>query len=205
MRHLPLLERVFPDAVFVHLIRDGRDVALSLLSLDDEVLGRTGANPETAAAAACEWATEVRDARALGCRVGPSRYLEVRYEELVAEPASVVEAICAFADLPFQSEMLEPTAGEIAERPHHRRLTEAPSKRRDWSTEMAAADVQSFEAIAGPLLAALGYELSEPRAAQENRRAKASLAWYRARIGVWKAAAYAMQRSPLWRRRHTRV
>lgn len=205
MRHLPLLERLFPGAIFVHLIRDGRDVALSLLSLGEGVVARTGANPESAAGAGLQWSTEIRDARALGRRVGPARYLEIRYEELVAEPATVVEAVCTFAGLPFEPAMLEPSEAEIAKRPHHRRLVEPPSKRRDWSTEMSGADVRSFEAIAGPLLAELGYELSEPGAARGSRRAKASLAWYRTRIAAWKAAAYATQRSPLWRRRHPRL
>jgi Sulfotransferase family len=205
MRHLSLLERLFPDALFVHLIRDGRDVALSLLGLDGGVLARTGANPETAAGVACQWATEIRDARALGRRVGPSRYLEVLYEDLVQEPGPTVEAICAFTGLLFEPAMLEPSQAEIAERPHHRRLTEPPSKRREWSTEMRLADVQSFETIAGPLLAELGYVLSEPSAARENRRARLALAWYRARIEAWKVTAYANQRSPLWRRRHPRL
>lgn len=205
MRHLPLLERLFPDAIFVHLMRDGRDVALSLLALGEGVVGRTGANPESAPGAALQWATEISDARALGRRAGSPRYLEVRYEELVAEPSAVVESVCTFAGIAFDPAMLEPSEAEIAKRPHHRRLVEPPSKRRDWSTEMSAADVQSFEAIAGPLLAELGYELSEPAAARENRRAKVSLVWYRARIDAWKAAAHATQRSPLWRRRHPRL
>lgn len=205
MRYLPLVERLFPEAVFVHLIRDGRDCALSFLAMPDDAPTRTWAHPTTAAGVACQWTTEVRDAQTRGRRVGPSRYLEVRYEALVTEPERLVREICAFAGLPFEFSMLEPEETEIAERPHHRRLLEPPSKRRDWSTEMSPTDVQAFEVIAGPLLAQLGYELSDPRAAQENRRAKLALAWYRARIEAWKAAAHVNQRSPLWRRRHPRL
>ena len=66
MRHLPLLENLFPDAVYVHLIRDGRDVALSFLSLPEGVATRTFARPKTAAGVACMWRTEIAAARELG-------------------------------------------------------------------------------------------------------------------------------------------
>jgi Sulfotransferase family len=202
MRYLSLLERLFPDAVYVHLIRDGRDCALSFLGMPDEAPARTWAHPTNVAGFACQWVAEIRDARALGVRVGPSRYLEVRYEELVSGPERVVEAVCDFARLPYATAMLEPEDSEIADRPHHRRLRERPSKRRDWTTEMPAADVGSFETIGGPLLAELGYEVSDPHASHPNRRGRGAVAWYRARIEAWKATAYVNQRSPLWRRRH---
>jgi len=205
MRYLPLLERVFRDAAYVHLIRDGRDCALSFLRMPDDAPARTWAHPEDAAGFACQWVTEVRDARELGGRVGSSRYVEVRYEDLVAEPARVVEAVCEFAKIPFDAAMLEPGEAELAEKPHHRRLVEPPSKRRDWRNEMDAADVHAFESIAGELLAELDYELANPVLSRARGRAKLELAWYRARIAVWKAAAYANQRSPLWRRRHPQL
>jgi hypothetical protein len=205
MRHLPLLERLFPDALYLHLIRDGRDGALSFLGMPDEAPTRTWAHPESAAGFACQWVSEVRAARALGGRVGPSRYLELRYEDLVDDAGRVLAEVCDFAALPFDQAMLEPTEVALAEKPHHRRLVEAPSRRRDWREEMSPDDAGSFEAIGGHLLAELGYELSDPRAARETRRAALVLAWYRARIAAWKATAYASQRSPLWRRRHPRL
>lgn len=205
MRYLRLLERVFPDAVYVHLIRDGRDCALSFLQMPDEAPTRTWAHPQDAGGFACQWVTEIRDARELGARVGPPRYLEVRYEDLVTEPVRVVESVCEFAGIAFEASMLEPGEAELAEKPHHRRLVEPPSKRRDWRNEMAATDVRAFESIAGNLLAELGYELASAAFSETRSRAKLDLAWYRARIAAWKAAAYANQRSPLWRRRHPQL
>src|SRR5688572_368462 len=70
MQHLPLLERLFPDASFVHLIRDGRDAALSFLSVAEGIMTEGWGYPRDAAGFACQWATEVRAARALGERVG---------------------------------------------------------------------------------------------------------------------------------------
>jgi hypothetical protein len=205
MRHLQLLEHLFPDALYVHLVRDGRDCALSFLAMPDDAPTRTWAHPEDTAGFACQWATEIRDARALGSRAGASRYLELRYEELVAEPETVVQGICEFASLPFEPQMLEPAEVPLAEKPHHRRLLEAPSKRRDWRAEMSADDVRSFEEIAGDLLVELGYGLADPDRDRPRARARVTLGWYRTRIAAWKAAAYANQRSPLWRRRHPPV
>ena len=47
MRHLSLLERLFPDAQYVHLIRDGRDAALSFLRMPEGTFTRTWAHPDT--------------------------------------------------------------------------------------------------------------------------------------------------------------
>jgi hypothetical protein len=203
MRYLPLLERLFPDALYVHLIRDGRDCALSFLGMPDEAPTRTWAHPEDVAGFACQWASEIRAARALGERVGP-RYREARYEQLVEEPERVVQEICAFASLPYEQSLLEPgeVEPELAAKPHHRRLLERPSKGRDWRDELSEPDARAFEAIAGDVLAELGYELTDPSAARTGARPRLALRWYEARIAAWKATAYLGQRSPLWRRRH---
>ncbi len=204
LRHLGLVDRLFPDAQYVQLIRDGRDAALAFLDMPEGVVTRTWAHPRSPAGFACEWRTEVRRARELGRRIGPLRYHEVRYEDLVSDTEGVVRSICEFALLPFESRMLEfAGAVDVSAKPHHQRLLQPPTRGvRDWSTQMGADDVQAFEAIAGDLLAELGYELRGPTPSGPGGRASASLAWYRARMGAWNAAAYATQRSPLWRRRH---
>ena len=204
MQHLPLLERLFPEALYVHLIRDGRDAAVSLLAMPEGTYTRTWAHPSRQAEFACQWLTEVEAGRALGVRVGPARYLEVRYEELVAEPERVVRTICEFAELPFEASMLEYAGSvDVSEKPHHQGLREPPTAgRRDWRRELSPEDARAFEEIAGDLLVELGYELSDPGAPRGGVRAAAALTWYRARIRAWDATASAMQRSPLWRGRH---
>ena len=92
-------------------------------------------------------------------------------------------------------------AVDVSAKPHHQRLLQPPTRGvRNWRTQMSRADALAFEAIAGDLLAELGYELLEPGSARGTRTVP--LAWYRARMAAWNAAAYATQRSPLWRRRH---
>ena len=140
---------------------------------------------------------------ALGARVGPERYLEVRYEQLVAAPEETIRAVCAFASLPYEPAMLD-YAGtvDLRDKPHQQRLAQPPTAGvRDWRTEMAAADVAAFEEIAGDLLRRLGYDV-EPRRGRPSARARGRLRSYRLRLGAFNALATAQQRSPLWRRRH---
>ncbi|HUF00933.1 MAG TPA: sulfotransferase [Gaiellaceae bacterium] len=204
MRHLPLLERLFPAAQYVHLIRDGRDAAISFLQMPEGTYTRTWAHPDTPAEFACLWRTEVVGARALGARVGPGRYVEARYEDLVAEPARIVRAICDFAELPFDPAMLAYVGSvDVSGKPHQQRLLQPPTTGvRDWRSEMPASDVRGFEAIAGDVLAELGYELADPPARRPRPGARFALLRYRARLTAWNAAAASFQRSALWRRAH---
>ncbi len=201
MQHLPLLERLFPEASFVHLVRDGRDAALSFLSVPEGIMTEGWGYPRDAAGFACQWATEVRAARGLGGRVGRGRYLELRYEALVADPASELRRTCSFAGLEYDEAMLGYVGRtESARKEHQQRLNEPPRVGvRDWSTEMSVADREAFEAVAGDLLAELGYPVTEQ--GHNARR----LATYGAKTSAWRAVGAVTQRSPLWRRRHARL
>ena len=198
MQYLPLLERLFPRALYVHLIRDGRDAATSFLEVPEGIMSAGWGHPRDAAGFAAQWATEVRAARELGARVGAARYLEVRYEELVAAPGEELRRVCAFARLEYDDGMLGYVGRtDSARKDHQKRLDEPPRVGvRDWRTELPAGEVAAFEAIAGDLLHALGYEVSTP--GTDRRR----LAAYEAKTRAWRAVGALTQRSPLWRRRH---
>jgi hypothetical protein len=202
MRHLPLLERLFPNSQYIHLIRDGRDAGLSFLRMPEGTFTRTWAHPGNAAEFACLWRTEVTAARDLGRQVGQSRYFEVRYEELVSDPERTVRGICEFASLPYEPAMLEYAgAVDVSGKPHQQRLLQPLTPGvRDWRTQVSGEDVRAFESVAGDLLAELGYEVSQETAS--GWRATLARARYRATLGIWNAAVYATHRSPLWRRRH---
>ena len=198
MQFLPVLERLFPDALFVHLVRDGRDAALSFLAVPEGIMTAGWGHPRDVAGFACQWATEVRDARALGRCVGHERYLELRYEDLVAQPGRELERVCTFAGLAYDDGMLEYVGQtESAAKPHQQRLSQAPTPGvRNWRTELAPDDRIAFEQVAGAVLAELGYETE--RTGSNRKR----LAAYRAKTAAWRAVGAATQRSPLWRRRH---
>jgi hypothetical protein len=204
MRHLDLVDRIFPDALYVHVIRDGRDAALAFLDIPEGVLTRTWAHPRSAAGFACEWTTEVRCARKLGRRVGAVRYFEIRYEDMIADAVGVVRSVCNFADLTFQEEMLDYVGSvDVSDKPHLQRLLLPPTSGvRDWRSQMSRQDIVAFEAVAGDVLADLDYELLEPATGRRRLRANVSLAWYRLRLGAWSSVAQTTQRLPLWRRHH---
>jgi hypothetical protein len=206
MQHLDLLDGLFPEAQYVHLVRDGRDTALAFLDLPAGVTKRAWGHPRSATGFACEWRTQVESARQLGRRLDPTRFLEVRYEDLVADPDATVERVCAFAAIPFEPTMLEySSAVDVSGKPHLQRLLEPPTTGvRDWRSQMSREDVLAFEAIAGDVLAELGYELLGESSAPGGR-ARLTLAWYRTRVRAYNAAAQATERSALWRRRHSRL
>jgi hypothetical protein len=155
--HLPLLAECFPEARFVHVIRDGRDVALSWLSREW--------GPPNLAQAAVYWAANVQAGRRAGRWLGAERYTEIRYERLVVDPESTLLALCTFLNITFDRAMLDYSATAaplVASDPNpldHQGLFQPPSRRlRDWRSDMAAEEVALFETLAGDVLGDLGYE-----------------------------------------------
>ncbi len=153
---LPLLASLFPDARFVHVIRDGRDATLSCLD--------RGVIANSVAVGADRWHQRVSKGVVDGRALGPQRYLEVRYEELVADPTGVLSSVCDFLDLEFDPRMLGYMDRALSELPQrvrsrHDNLLKPPTPGlRDWRREMAPSDVAIFESVAGRLLDELGYE-----------------------------------------------
>ena len=203
MQQLPLLERLFPDALWIHLVRDGRDAALSFLELPEGFAGKTWAQPRTAAQFAARWRTEILSARRLGKHVG-GRYLELRYEDLVAEPERELRGVCEHASLQWEAGMLDHTrVSDTAHMPEHRNLAQPPTPGlRDWRTQMSREDALAFEQVAGDVLRDAGYELLEPDASCPTSQGRRELARFAALSRSWNLTAAAYQRSPLWRRSH---
>jgi hypothetical protein len=172
LRNMTRIEPVLPEARFIHLIRDGRDVALSLA----EVSWGTSDVSE----AAERWATEIRRGRRHAARLPEGDYLELRYEDLVADPEASLRRVCEAIELPFDPAMLAHEEGaaerldeivrdsrhagggavSAAERAAQHRLAAEPTRGDRvgrWRREMSEADRRRFEASAGRLLERLGY------------------------------------------------
>lgn len=170
--HLATVGALLPEAHFVHIIRDGRDVAQSIKPL----WFSPGESVESRAAF---WRECVRAARDQSAAI-PARYLEIRYEELVTFPERTLVSVCDFLGLEYDAVMLE----------YHRsagtRLREHGDRRREdgslvvsgetrlrqqaltmqppqtarvgaWHHTMAPDERERFEAIAGDVLRQLGY------------------------------------------------
>lgn len=95
--HLPRIDAVFPDANYIHILRDGRDVVASYLD----------ANLYDSAKAACErWVESVELVRSFTTGIPTKRCLEVRYERLVQEPETVSREVCEHLGVSFEPRML---------------------------------------------------------------------------------------------------
>lgn len=163
-----------PEARFVHLIRDGRDVALSRRA-------RGMGEEKTIEQVADLWTRRIENARRQAKRLH-GRYLELRYEDLVADPEPALRQICELVELDYDPAMLRyhERAGERlaelgdlgpegerrersgAERQAAHSLAAAPpssARTGAWREGMSTADRERFEAVAGPLLAELGYDV----------------------------------------------
>jgi hypothetical protein len=175
VRRMRKVQAVLPEARFVHLIRDGRDVALSQLEVHH------GADEVTQAAG--DWVAGIEKARKASRRL--DGYLELRYEDLVSEPEPLLRRVCELTELDFDPAMLDyhrdaeermaetirefdrgaggGTAISAEQRgAQHANVSKPPQRERAgrWRREMSPEQVAAFEAEAGALLADLGYELS---------------------------------------------
>ncbi len=169
---LDTISQRLPECHVIHLIRDGRDVALSLRPL----WFSPGRDMITLATQWRDWITAARkQSGAL------PHYLEIRYEKLVAEPERVLREICSYLRLPFAPQMLdyhERTPNRLKEhgtrfhadgsllvsqekRLAQQNLTTHPpelSRIQAWKRDMTQDEQRQFESIAGELLRKLGYE-----------------------------------------------
>ena len=166
MRYLPFLHGLLPSARFVHIIRDGREVALSAVHWAQRkskgpVARFQLARDEPFAVCALWWAGRVRAGRRDGVALGPNLYHEMRYENLVAQTEETIRAITDFLELDFDPLVMRFNEGKVRE--DSRRSAKSawlpPTKGlRDWRNDMSARDIELFEALAGNLLDELGYE-----------------------------------------------
>jgi hypothetical protein len=157
MTRIDELNRWFPDARFLHIIRDGRDACLSQMEQDfgfENLFECAGA-----------WREEVQWVRRMGSLLG-SRYIEVRYEDLVATPEPVLRMICDRLGLGYDDAMLH----------YHERVSDAIPKEKEhlwpmlnrppqkdlagkWKHRLSRGERIGFEKRAGEVLRALDYEV----------------------------------------------
>ncbi|MDP3722831.1 MAG: sulfotransferase [Candidatus Omnitrophota bacterium] len=155
---LPYLLREFPEAQFVHIVRDGRDVFLSWCKVD-------WARYDVVQAAK-RWRHWVHEAYELGETLGSAQYLQLRYEDLVRDPRGHLHTICRFLGEFFDERMLtyhkECNLVPEPRRQFHQLLSSPPDASRTytWMRQMPRADVKRFERIAGLTLIKYGYPVS---------------------------------------------
>ena len=160
--HMCEIRDQIPEALFLHVIRDGRDVAASLekkrwirpMAIDRD-------RPILAAAAYWDWI--VRRGRAEGGRVGDA-YCEVRYDALVDAPEATLRALEPFVGQRLDwTEISRVRIGSVG-KPN----TSFPGAKGDfgsrWRTQLSAEDGRDIDAMLAPTLRALGFESVAARA-----------------------------------------
>jgi hypothetical protein len=168
-----LLHQLWPGAKFVHLIRDGRDVCLSVRNWQRKD-GGTGLeenfstwSEDPVGTTAVWWTWRVGLTREAGRPLGPGLYYELRYEAFVNRPAEECAKLCAFLGVPYDDRMLRFHEGHTkAAKPgvsSKKAWLPITPGLREWRTQMPADDQQRFEAAAGDLLDELGYPRAVPR------------------------------------------
>jgi len=142
--HFHRILRIWPEARFIHLLRDGRDVARSLVEM-----GWVG-NMHTAGE---YWLQAENEWDKLKSMISPDQWTELRYEDLVSDPEPVLRRLCEFMGVPYDSAMLSYPNDTTYEAPSARTIGQ-------WKRKLSRKKVQLAEARIGPMLVDRGYELS---------------------------------------------
>jgi len=185
--HMPTIYSMFPDATFIHIIRDGRDCALSMLQRRHDL------RIFNVYSAATTWKRFVDAAQASGRCMGNDRYLEVYYEKLVADPKGVMQRVCGFLAEQFDEGVVR---FEKSRDPHNK--TPLLSKPVDsgntakWRHQMSARAVGVFECVAGETLGRNEYPLVSGR----HRLSMAEHTFYRlySRAAAWYSRRFVRSR-----------
>jgi hypothetical protein len=147
------VDGLFPRARFVHIIRDARDVVLSMGRAGGTLLERTWHF------AGADWVEHVRKGREVARLIGPDRYFEIRYERLMTDPANALIDILDFCgggfDRDARAERIRQEMPGLIKKGNTEK----------WRTQLPPEAIRQIERVAGPLLLDLGYPLTIPEIA----------------------------------------
>lgn len=149
---------LFPDAQILHMIRDGRDCVASLKRMPWWTFGYP--------ASVYKWARAIDVGLWARRQLRPDQYHEVRYEDLVGDPAAELTALCDFLGEPFDDAMLQHHRTSEDKVPDykdwhakvHEPVTRSAVQR--WRADLDEQEIKLFEHVAASQLEAVGYEPS---------------------------------------------
>jgi len=198
--HIPEIKKTIPDALFIHIIRDGRDVALSL-----DKLGWIDPFPwdrkHSLLVAGLYWEWVVRKGREYGRRVAP-HYIEIRFEDLINEPHETLRKLSNFINHDLDFDQIQRVGiGSIKEpntafRSESRRSELNVVQR--WKRHMSEGEIVIFESLVGDFLRDLGYHLITSDVKKRNNffRLRSMRALYKS---YYTARQWAKTKTPLSR------
>lgn len=156
IRNVAKYAEVWPEAQFVHIIRDGRDVAAS------QMLEHGSWGYGDIEIAAKGWVSVIEEARASALGLS---YHEIRYEDLVQDPEPALRALLSFLDVPWHDAVLRHEQEDHAFFHTHVRHPSRDAAKKPINTQavgrfrndLTPEQIAGFEAIALPKLRELGY------------------------------------------------
>lgn len=154
VRSIWKLSQHFGDAKFIHIVRDGRGVAASMIPLDW--------GPNEIYTAAHWWQRHLSYAFVAAAALEPGRLLHVRYEDVVQRTEPTMRTIAAFLGIEFAPNMLNTTGLRLPKftRYQHQLIGAPPQAGRveSWRRTLSHREIEIFEAVVGDLLPLLGYQ-----------------------------------------------
>lgn len=140
-RNFDRLLSVWPEAAFIHIVRDGRDAARSRIDMGWAGNVWSGSH---------EWLSVETLWDRMRATIPSERRLEIRYEDLARSPLETLSAICAFIGVEYDGAMLDYPKRSTYTHPD-------PSFVEQWRKKLSARELSLLEASIGPMLAARGY------------------------------------------------
>lgn len=143
-RNYGRLKHLWPNAKYIHIVRDGRDVARSMVGM-----GWAG-HPWVSCA---EWLEREKDIEILQSKIAPQNWIELNYETLLENTEGELDRICQFMGTRFDPSMFDYIQNSTYEQPD-------PKLAYQWQRKMPKRDLRLVEGRIGDMLATRGYKLS---------------------------------------------
>lgn len=176
-RHFDRLLRIWPDAVFIHILRDGRDVARSNIGMG--WAGNVWIGIE-------KWIKAEQLWKRLQSTIPVERRIEVTYENLINNPEQELTRICEFLGLSYASEMMTYVQDTTYDTPD-------PAYIAQWRRKLSDRQVQLVESKIASMLTERGYELSGLPIIPVNQGLELRLKLH----SKWQCACFRMKRNGL--------
>ena len=153
IRRATTLLELFPQAKMIHIVRDGRAIASSVMSVDW--------GPNTIIKAAGWWLEMISYGLAAESRLREDQITRVKYEDLVCAPEKTLINLCTFLGIDYQPEMVQ-AGGFKAPRyttGQHTLIGQTPDAKRAtrWETRLTPRQIEIFENLTHDFLSYLGY------------------------------------------------
>jgi hypothetical protein len=162
--YIPRIKQEIPESLIIHIIRDGRDVALSLAK-QDWIRPFPWQKGQDVFVAGLFWEWIVSKGRTLGREIG-GEYLEVRFEDLVKNPKETLSAVGRFIDHDLDYDRIQRVAIGSVREPNSSFGSQSSSEPFDpvgrWRDAFPLEDLATLEALIGGLLQTLAYPLATP-------------------------------------------